>query len=223
LGQLGGRTAGMGLHSASSLYLSGNSHPMSDMDLEQAELAAIVCASAWLMGVLATVRDEPIADAWVGAGVLRDLVWGERYGHGFHPDDVHDVDVAYFDPRDLSRANDDRVTAGLGRRLPGVPWQARNQAAVHTWYARRFGGEPPAPLNSIADAVGTWPETATAVAVRIADDGDLEVCAPFGLTDLLQGVWRRNPRRVSLQESLARLARHRPHDRWPGVTVIQPR
>lgn len=196
---------------------------MPHSELERAELAAIVRASAWLMGVLAAVRDQQIPDAWTGAGVLRDLVWGERYGHGFHPNDVHDVDVAYFDPGDLSRANDDRVTAGLGKRLPDVPWQARNQAAVHTWYARKFGGEPPAPLNSIADAVGTWPETATAVAVRIADTGALEVCAPLGLTDLLHGVWRRNPRRVSLHESFARLERLRPHQRWPGVTVISPR
>jgi uncharacterized protein len=196
---------------------------MSEMDLEQAELAAMVRANAWLMGVLAAVRHEQIPEAWVGAGVLRDLVWGERYGRGFRPGDVHDVDVAYFDPGDLSRATDDRVTAGLGMRLPNVPWQARNQAAVHTWYARKFGGEPPPPLISIADAVSTWPETATAAAVRIAGDGEIEVCAPFGLTDLLQGVWRRNPRRVSMQESLARLARHRPRERWPGVTVIQPR
>ncbi|MEQ1549262.1 MAG: nucleotidyltransferase family protein [Chakrabartia sp.] len=29
-----------------------------------------------------------------------------------------------------------------------------------------------------------WPETATAVAVRLSDEGILEVEAPYGLTDL---------------------------------------
>jgi uncharacterized protein len=135
---------------------------------------------------------------------------------------VHDVDVAFFDPGDLSRERDDQVTAGLAARLSGVPWQARNQAAVHTWYADRFGGEPPEPLTSIADAVGTWPETATAVAVRLGDNGALEICAPFGLRDLMDGVWRWNPRRVSGAFSLSRLAKHRPGERWPGVTVIRP-
>jgi uncharacterized protein len=187
-----------------------------------AELVAIVRASGWLMRVLAAVRDEQIPEAWVGAGVVRDIVWGERYGSGFSPGEVHDVDVAYFDPTDLGRTNDDKVTERLGARWPEVPWEARNQAAVHTWYARKFGGEPPAPLVSIADAVATWPETVTAVAVRLAADGEMKVCAPLGLTDLLAGVWRRNPRRVSLEESLARLARHRPGDRWPGVKVIPP-
>ncbi|HEX2774075.1 MAG TPA: nucleotidyltransferase family protein, partial [Micromonosporaceae bacterium] len=75
------------------------------------------------------------------------------------------------------------------------------------------------PLTSIADAVATWPETATAVAVRLDDIDEVEVCAPLGLADLLDGVWRRNPRRVSLEQSQARLARHRPQERWPGVRL----
>lgn len=174
------------------------------------------------MAALAAVRDEGVPEAWIGAGALRDLVWGEKYGDGFRPEEVHDVDVAFFDPGDLSREHDEQVTDGLAARLPGVPWEARNQAAVHTWYAARFGGAPPRPLTSIADAVSTWPETATAVAVRLNGAGELEICAPFGLADLINGVWRWNPRRVSAEFALERLARHRPDLRWPGVTVITP-
>lgn len=175
-----------------------------------------------MMHVLAAVRDEDIADAWVGAGVLRDLVWGELYGSGFNPSAVRDIDVAFFDPHDLSRANDTSMTARLHERWSEVPWEARNQAAVHTWYDGKFGGDRVQPLTSIADAVATWPETATAVAVRLSDDDALEICAPLGLSDLLAGVWRVNPRRVSREQSLARLARHRPEQRWPAVTVIPP-
>jgi hypothetical protein len=122
---------------------------------------------------------------------------------------------------DEDRMRDERATRQLREACPGVPWQARNQAAVHTWYHGRFGGEPVAPLPSIA-AVATWPETATAVAVRLAPRGGVEVCAPLGLADLMDGVWRRNPRRASLAVSLARLARHQPATRWPGVKVIPP-
>jgi hypothetical protein len=186
------------------------------------ELVAVVRACDWFMRVLACVRDEPIRDAWVGAGVVRDLVWGELYGSGFRPADVHDVDVPFFDPGDLSGDYDDRVTGRLRARWPDVPWQARNQAAVHLWYADKFGGAAPVPLTSIEDAIGTWPETATAIAMRLADDGAIEICAPLGVTDLMRGVWRRNPRRVSLDESLARLRRHSPGRRWPGVQVIAP-
>jgi hypothetical protein len=172
------------------------------------------------MRVLATVRDAGIPDAWVGAGTIRDLVWGELYGDGFRPRDVRDVDVAFFDPGDLSRRNDDRATETLRAMWPDVPWEAKNQAAVHTWYSDKFGGEPVEALRSIADAVGTWPETATAVAVRLEHDDRLSVCAPLGIDDLLGGIWRRNPRRVSPDVSHERRARQRPAERWPGVQVV---
>jgi hypothetical protein len=95
------------------------------------ELIEVIASSAWLMRVIAAVRDTALPQAWVGAGVLRDLVWRQRYGPGFRPELVRDVDVAFFDPDDLSRAGDDRATARLTARLAGVPWEAKNQAAVH--------------------------------------------------------------------------------------------
>lgn len=192
------------------------------MAADEDRLPGLIRSCPWLMRVLATVRDAGLPDAWVGAGVLRDLVWGELYGPGFAPGQVRDVDVVFLDPDDLSRRRDEQATARLAQAHPGIPWQARNQAAVHTWYAGKFGGGPVAPLRSIDDAVATWPETATAVAVRLEPSGEIAVCAPLGLADLLDGVWRRNGRRASLEVSLARLARHQPARRWPGVRVIPP-
>jgi hypothetical protein len=176
----------------------------------------------WLASVLAVVRDSGLPDAWVGAGVLRDLVWGRHFGTGFDPATVNDIDVVFYDPERLDRDRDEEATQALRGARPDLPWQARNQAAVHLWYATRFGGEPVPPLVSIVDAVGTWPETATAVAVRLDADGGIDVCAPLGLADLLGGVWRRNPRRASLAVSRARLARHDPARRWPGVRIVPP-
>jgi hypothetical protein len=196
------------------------------MAADEDRIRGIIRSSGWLMGVLRAVRQAGLPDAWTGAGALRDLVWGELYGPGFTPGEVHDVDVAFFDPADLSRRRDEQATARLRAGSPAIPWQARNQAAVHTWYSGKFGGGPVAPLRSVADAVATWPETATAVAVRLEPRGaagsGIEICAPLGLCDLLGGVWRRNPRRASLEVSLARLARHQPARRWPGVRVIPP-
>jgi uncharacterized protein len=192
------------------------------MELRDDRLRGMVRSSAWFMRVLETVRASGLPDAWVGAGALRDLVWGTLYGRGFDPAAVRDIDVAYFDPADLSRDGDERATRALAAAWPELPWEARNQAAVHTWYAAKFGGEPVEPFTSIAGAVASWPETATAVVVRLDTAGEIEVCAPYGLGDLLDGVWRRNPRRISLERSRERLARHRPGQRWPGVRVITP-
>ena len=94
-------------------------------------LIDLIRSNSWVMRVLGAVRDEATADAWVGAGVVRDRVWGERYGEGLWPERVRDVDVAFFNPHDLSRANDDHATEQLARQLADVPWEAKNQAAVH--------------------------------------------------------------------------------------------
>jgi hypothetical protein len=187
---------------------------------QAARLERLIRSSAWFMNVLEAARASRAPDCWVGAGALRDLVWDGLHG-GFSPDRVKDVDVAFFDPHDLRPERDLAVEELLGRLLPGVRWDAKNQAAVHLWYEGRFGSAVD-PLLSTADGVGTWPETATAVAVQLRGGGDLAIVAPCGLTDLLTGVWRRNPRRVTVEEYRRRLHAKRVPERWPRVRVIDP-
>jgi hypothetical protein len=208
------------------------------------ELARRVLAEPWLASALDAVAASGLPDAWIGAGVIRDVVWGQLHD-GFDPALVRDVDVVFFDPGDLSPARDEAAQRRLGE-LAGRPWEASNQAAVHTWFHDYFGGPPVPPFASVHEAVATWPETATCVAVRRAPGdrapgdlapGDLapgdrapgdrapaglEVCAPHGLADLLGRTWRRNPVRVSLATSRERLSRQRVAARWPGVTIIPP-
>jgi uncharacterized protein len=172
------------------------------------------------MRVLEAAWASQAPDCWVGAGALRDLVWDQLHA-GFSPERVKDVDVAFFDPHDLRPERDQAVEDQLTRLLPGERWDAKNQAAVHLWYERRFGLAVE-PLHSTADGVATWPETATAVAVRLRGDGELAIIAPCGLSDLLTGVWRRNPRRVTVEESRRRIRAKRVAERWPRVRVIDP-
>jgi hypothetical protein len=112
---------------------------------------------------VARACDPP--DWWIGSGVLRDLAWDTLHG-GFEPARVKDVDLAFFDPDDLSEEREERVERELAARLPGVRWDAKNRAAAHTWYERLFGYPVP-PVASAAEGVATRPETATAVAVRL--------------------------------------------------------
>jgi uncharacterized protein len=185
-----------------------------------AELEAQVRACPWLLGVLAAIRESGLPDAWVGAGVIRDLVWDGLHG-GFDPALVKDVDVAFFDPSDLRAERDDEAERVLLDLTSDVPWEAKNQAAVHLWYQQGFGVPYP-PASCSEEAVGRWPETATSVAVQLTPRDSVRICAPCGLADLLDGVWRRNPRQVSVEESRARLARHRVAERWPRVRIVAP-
>jgi hypothetical protein len=183
------------------------------------ELAELLLGCAWLRDVLDAVDELVLPDAWVGAGAVRDLVWDERFGAGFDPAAIKDVDVAFFDAADLTLARETAAEHTLARAMPSLDWDVKNQARVHLWYEERFG-MPAEPLTSAIDGVSTWPETATAVAVRRRRGGVLEIAAPFGLDDLLDGVWRRNSRRVTDAEYRARLARKQPAIRWPGVRVV---
>lgn len=182
-----------------------------------ARLAGMLTSEPWIVRALEAVAASGLPGAWIGAGVIRDVVWGQLYGR-FDPDAVRDVDVAYFDSGNL-RPERDQAAQDILSELADLPWEATNQAAVHTWYHQYFGGSPVEPFRSVHDAVATWPERATCVAVRKTAEG-IEVCAPLGLDDLLGGVWRPNPVRVTPAISMARLARQRVRDRWPQVDVV---
>jgi HAD superfamily phosphoserine phosphatase-like hydrolase len=158
------------------------------------------------------VAREVDAPGWlVGAGAIRDVVWDRL--HGAEPGPPKDVDVVYFD-----RSGDGAVEDALRARCPELAWDAKNQAFVHEWYAARFGFDVE-PLPSSAEAVATFPETATAVGVRLERDGRLTVVAPCGLDDLLGLVHRRNPRRVSRAEFERRLEVKGVAGRWPRVRI----
>ena len=184
-----------------------------------AELRSILGASDWLMAILDDVKAVDPPQWWVGAGVIRDVVWEGRFGKGNVRPRTEDVDVAFFDPDDLSPARDRELELRLSDRNGKIAWDAKNQAAVHHWYAHRFGFAV-AQFGSVPEAVATWPEYAVCVAVHLSARGRLEICAPNGLGDLLDGVWRRNPNRVTAEGYQRRLARKQPASRWPGVRIV---
>lgn len=177
----------------------------------------ILRGTPWLMDALRVARDVDAPDWVIGAGAVRTAVWDRL--HDFEgPPTLADVDVAFFDPRDLSPERDREVEELLRERRPDIPWDAKNQAAVHLWYASKFGYEVP-PLASTADAVGTWPETATSVGARLEHDGTMTILAPVGLDDLLGLVHRRNPARVSVEEYERRISTKRIAERWPRARI----
>jgi hypothetical protein len=171
------------------------------------------------MRALRAARAVDAPDWLIGGGVIRDLVWDHLHDHR-RPSSPKDVDLAFFDPAALGEERENGIRDALRTRAPDVPWDAKNQAAVHLWYPQVFGIEVE-PLTSSADGVGTWPETATAVAVRLHSDNSIEVVAPCGLKDLFALICRRNPRRVTVEEYRQRLQSKGITTRWPRLRVVQ--
>ena len=182
------------------------------------ELIRLIRLTPWFMSILETVRRCNPPDWLVGAGVLRNLVWDHLHQYQI-PTPLADVDVIFFDLRDLRPERDRMVQQQLARELPHVAWEATNQAAVHLWYEDVFGFAVPA-LHSSEEAVGTWPETATSVAVRLLSTDEIIVVAPCGLSDLFNMVLRRNPCRVTREQFAQRVHAKQILRKWPRVQVI---
>jgi hypothetical protein len=190
---------------------------MPEHNYEQ-QLRYILGTNAWFMALLRTVRTCNLPDWFVGAGVIRNITWD--YLHSYtEPTPVADVDVAFFDPADLTPERDKLAQQQLQARQPEIPWEATNQAAVHLWYETVFGCAV-SPLTSTLDAIGTWPETVTCIGVRLLPDDTLLVAAPYGLADLFNLVLRWNPRRVSLEQFQKRVREKKILEKWPKVRLV---
>jgi len=163
----------------------------------ETELLVILSEHPWFMAALDAVSDLGLPQWCIGGGVIRNIVFDRLDGGTTTP--IRDVDAAYFDLSDLSEHKDREYEDILKAHMPNVPWEVTNQAAVHLWFHKKFGYRVP-PVNGIEEAIATWPETCTAVALTKAHKDEYSVYAPCGLEDLFGMVIRRNPARVDVRK-----------------------
>lgn len=170
------------------------------------------------MDALDAVRSLGLSSWCIGAGAIRNLVWDALHNRVV-PSALSDIDVVYFDADCFAPQQDVDIQNRLVERMPGVPWEVTNQAAVHHWFEEYFG-HPVPPLGSLEEAVASWPEYATSVGLRLEADDSITVIAPHGLEDLFNCVVRRNPVRVSVDTYRQRVAQKRYAARWPKVQIV---
>jgi hypothetical protein len=164
------------------------------------------------MDVLRALESLNLPDWLVGAGFVRNPIWDVL--HGQNPSEVTDIDVAYFDASDLSEDTEKRYEDAL-RELMDAPWSVTNQArmGVINNQNRQY--------TSTCDAIAHWPETATAVGVRL-DKGKISVIAPHSLKDLLDLKLRMTPDFGDGEAAFrARIEKKRWLARWPKLSVVK--
>jgi hypothetical protein len=183
----------------------------------ETQLIEILFKHPWFMAAMDTVSDLGLPQWCIGAGVIRNIVFD--YLEGVNATPIRDVDVAYFNISDLTEQADRRYEEILKQKMPDVPWEVTNQAAVHLWFHKQFGYEVP-PLNGLAEAIATWPETCTAVAVSKIEGEGYKVYAPHGLKDLFGMVIRRNPTRIDVRTYNNRVSTKRYEQYWRSVKII---
>jgi uncharacterized protein len=172
----------------------------------------------WLREILERFEEIALPDSWLVAGSIAQTIWNLGCGRSAELG-LKDVDLIYFDDQDLSfdaEASHERRLRDLFRRLP-IKLDVKNEARVHLWYEERFGYAIK-PYLSSADAIATFPTTATAVGVRRIR-GKLECRAPFGLDDLFGLVVRPNKRQITRPIYEAKVDRWR--SIWPRLTFLR--
>lgn len=170
------------------------------------------------MQALSAVQSLKLKSWCIGAGAIRNAVWDHLHGFS-EPSYLADVDVTYFDDVDMSPQTEQRIETVLTATFPQIPWEVTNQATVHRWFEQHFG-HPVSALESLEQAVASWPEYATSVGVWLDQNASIQVIAPWGLEDLFQIRVRRNPTRVSEQTYSQRIEQKQYARRWPKVTIV---
>ena len=181
------------------------------------ELQAIVSESPLLAPVIGQWDKTALPDCWLVAGAIAQTVWNRVFGlppaHG-----INDIDIVYFDAADLSEDAEAQHATRIREVFAGRPvWiDVKNEARVHLWYEAKFGYSM-APYTSTPDAIATFPTTATAIGLRPAPAG-LELCAPYGLSDLLSAVVR--PNKVQITREIYERKVNRWSYAWPQLEII---
>lgn len=181
------------------------------------ELQSIVLGSPLISALLSNWRKIALPDCWLVAGAVTQTVWNHAFGfpstHG-----INDIDIVYFDANDLSEKAEAEQASRIQKAFSDLPvWiDVKNEARVHLWYEAKFG-YPIEPYISASHAITTFPTTATAVGLQFGGNG-LELYAPFGLSDLLDGIVRPNKKQIT-REIYAQKA-NRWITVWPKLTVV---
>lgn len=181
------------------------------------DISALIESDKWMMDILKAAAILGLPDWWVCAGFVRTKIWDTL--HGFEKrTPLGDIDVIYFDAGDTDERTEKRLEERLHQSMPGLPWSVKNQARMHV-----VNGNPP--YKSSIDAISKFPETATALGVRLDECGGLSLAAPCGLGDVLAMRIKPTPAFGRDDELLKvyrrRLEQKRWTAKWPKVRIEQ--
>jgi hypothetical protein len=83
-----------------------------------------------MVRALHAAREVDPPDWLIGAGAIRGLVWDRLHGADA-ADLANDIDLIFFDSESLGEERETEVADRVRKRAPDLPWDVKNQAAVH--------------------------------------------------------------------------------------------
>lgn len=148
------------------------------------ELIDIITKDELIIKTLTIVKNLKLNDCWVGTGFIRNKVWDIL--HKKKTIKFNDIDVVFFDETNISEKLEKEIEQQLTEIDPKIKWSVKNQARMH------FRNNHLKYINT-ENAISYWPETATAIAVRLNLNDKIEILAPYGLNDLFNLIVKPTP------------------------------
>jgi len=141
------------------------------------DIIKLIKEDQWMMTLLKAVKTLHLPDWWICAGFVRSKVWDSL--HGFQQrTPLPDIDVVYFDRKNIDKSEEKGIEERLKSIVPTIPWSVKNQARMH------LKNNMP-PYTSSVDAISKFPETATALGVKLDEMNDIILAAPWGIDDVI--------------------------------------
>jgi hypothetical protein len=175
------------------------------------ELVQLLSANSEMMSELAAVRRLQLPDWCIAAGYVRNYIWDSLHGYTTRTP-LNDIDVIYYDKENTDEASEKRYEQQLRHDTANPLWSVKNQARMHV----RNGAEP---YLSVQDAMRRWPETVTAVGVRLEEDDRLTVIGPHGLDDIFEFRVRKSPLFDDAAYYRHRVSSKNWKQLWPKLTI----
>lgn len=144
------------------------------------DILKLISEDEWMMDILTTAKSLDLPDWWVCAGFVRSKIWDILHGYSKRTP-LSDIDVIYFDEENLDEAEEKKLEQRLNTIHPNEPWSVKNEARMH------LVNTVPPYLSSV-DAISKFPETSTALGVKLDEHNHLILIAPHGIDDVINLV-----------------------------------
>ncbi|WP_088103414.1 nucleotidyltransferase family protein [Halalkalibacter urbisdiaboli] len=145
--------------------------------INEEDILALIREDKWMMDILNTVKTLHLPDWWICAGFVRSKIWDELHDFSIRTT-IPDIDVIFFEPSIIDELVEKKLEDKLKSLTPTIPWSVKNQARMHS------RNKVP-PYTSSVDAISKFPETATALGVKIDEQDNLILAAPCGISDVV--------------------------------------
>lgn len=163
----------------------------------------------WMLEILNIVKLLELPDWWICAGFVRSKIWD--FLHNFcERTPLPDVDVIYYDPVIVSEAKEKELEQKLTSYNSSIPWSVKNQARMHI-------KNNVSPYLSSIDAISKFPETATALGVKLDEKNNVILTAPCGIKDVLNLKVKPTPFFAATSERMQIYKDRVRNKNWPSI------